>query len=798
MLKTFGGFLFLTVTGTVVALAAIAFGQPWRGGQVPVAKVPHDSGAIPAKPGVLAGSSSCRGCHEEFYRKWATSHHGLAMQPFTAELAAGLSDWGRPIKIGSATYRAELSAAGVVVVERGDGGEERQYRLVHAMGGKNVYNFLTPLDHGRLQVLPLAYDVRQKQWADMPASGVRHYDDRADAPLDWRHGAFTFNTSCYGCHVSQLARNYNPATKTYDTRWAEPGINCETCHGPAAEHVRAMSAVGGGPAPRDLKILSMRTLSVEQINDACASCHAKMAPITSAFKPGERYFDHFDLITADNPDFYPDGRDLGENFTFTSWRASPCVQPGKMRCLHCHTSSGRYRHRDRPDESCMPCHADKVAAPAVHSHHKDGGAGSRCIACHMPMTTFAAMRRTDHSMRSPTPGTTLAHKSPNACNLCHKDKDAAWADALVRKWYKRDYQAPVVRLAALVAAARKGDWVRLPDMLAEVAGKDRREVTAASLARLLRNCGDPRIVPAMVQALKDASPLVRAAAVESLGTRGSPEALAALESACSDPYRLVRVRAAAFLAIQPAARLPAIGPVGRAAMGEYLASLHTRLDLWSSQYGLGNYHLAAGDLAAAARALETAVEIEPGALLAHVNLGVVYGRLRRPDEAEKSLRRALALDSGNAAANLNLGMLLAERKCFGDAESAFRAALRRDPDLAAAAYNLSLLLARDRLGEAVQWARAAYRASPVAKYGYSLAYLLRRDGKASEAVATLRELIDREPAFSPACFLMADLLEQGHGLAQDVRALREALSKDRLPATARRELQQRLDRLPGR
>ena len=68
-------------------------------------------------------------------------------------------------------------------------------------------------------------------------------------------------------------------------------------------------------------------------------------------------------------------------------------------------------------------------------------------------------------MRPPTPATTLAYKSPNACNLCHKDKDARWADQQVRKWRKRDYQEPVLYRAALIAGARKRDWTRLPEML---------------------------------------------------------------------------------------------------------------------------------------------------------------------------------------------------------------------------------------------------------------------------------------------------------------------------------------------
>ena len=35
-----------------------------------------------------AGSATCRECHEDFYELWATSHHGLAMQPYSDKFAA--------------------------------------------------------------------------------------------------------------------------------------------------------------------------------------------------------------------------------------------------------------------------------------------------------------------------------------------------------------------------------------------------------------------------------------------------------------------------------------------------------------------------------------------------------------------------------------------------------------------------------------------------------------------------------------------------------------------------------------
>ena len=45
----------------------------------------------------LAGSASCRSCHERFYKLWAPSHHGLAMQPYTADFAKERIQFDSPI-----------------------------------------------------------------------------------------------------------------------------------------------------------------------------------------------------------------------------------------------------------------------------------------------------------------------------------------------------------------------------------------------------------------------------------------------------------------------------------------------------------------------------------------------------------------------------------------------------------------------------------------------------------------------------------------------------------------------------
>ncbi|MCU0913493.1 MAG: tetratricopeptide repeat protein [Planctomycetes bacterium] len=756
------------------------------------ARVAATTNSPPAQPS-LAGSTSCRQCHEPFYQLWAPSHHGLAMQPYTSEFAqANLTAPAGPVKIGPHEYAAHIGRDEGWVLERGPAGE-KQLRIVHVMGGKNVYYFLTPLERGRLQTLPVAYDVRTKQWFDTAASGVRHFPHgAADSPVHWTDPMYTFNTSCHGCHVSQLSTNYEARTDTYRTAWAEPGINCEACHGPAQEHVRvcqeltasrSKSEASSGasalqtshfppPTSFDLKIIRTKPFTAEQINSMCGACHAKMSPVSPSFTPGERYFDRFDLTTLEHPDFYPDGRDLGENYTITTWRLSPCAKTGKLDCMHCHTSSGRYRFQgdEKPNAACLPCHQEKVDNPAAHTHHKDDSTANRCIACHMPMTEFARMTRSDHSMRPPTPAATLQFKSPNACNLCHADKDAAWADQQVRQWHKDDYQKPVLERAALLDGARRGDWRQLGAILAYVGSQDREEIYAASLIRLLHQCGSPAKWPVVIKALQeDPSPLVRAAAAQTLegyatvgANNHSP--LQALAKATADEYLLVRVRAATALAGVPSEQLPEQyrAAVGRATT-ELLAGLNARPDDYASQYSLGNFYLQGSDQDKALASYESAIKLRPDFVPPYVNVAFVHNAKGQNDKAEASFRRAIALDPNNPVVHLNLAMLLGEMNRPQEAEQAFRKTLQIDPNAVVAAHNLGVMLASDRPYESLRWCQKAYQLVPEeGKYGYTYAFFLHQQRDVNGAIKVLQDLVRRQVPYADAYALLGEIhLERG-------------------------------------
>ena len=765
------------------------------------------AGANPpsAADNAFVGSDSCRSCHADFFAKWSTSFHRrtlLTVEDAQGELAR--LERREPLRVGSTNYQFKRDAATVRVVATA-GDNARSYRVSHAFGGRDVWYFLTPVERGRLQVLPIGFDVRRQEWFDVPASAGRRHADGTPAqdgtPFDWRDRGYTFNAACIDCHVSQYAVNYSVADDTYHTTWREAGINCETCHGPAGAHVRAFTAAQRhGEKPADAHIIRMGAMKPVLRDAACATCHAKRITLTDNFQPGDSFFDHFDLLTLEDHDFYPDGRELGETYTYTTWLLNPCVRRGGLDCLHCHTSSGRYRFTAaHANDACLPCHLERVRDVAAHSHHASDGPAGHCVACHMPQSEFARMRRTDHSLRPPMPAATKRFGSPNACNNCHKNRSADWANAQVATWHDAEYQQSTLEAAALVTAARAQDWSRLDAMAAYVADAKHDEIFATALVRLAADCADPACQPMLLGALSDPSPLVRSSAA--LGMRGNrdPQAVKALIGATSDPVRLVRVRAAAALAgaedlVTDAAGRAAVA----AAQREFESAMNVRPDHLTTRVNLGNYFLDRKDPSRALAAFTQALRLEPDSAGAHVNVALACDAANDAAGAEQHLRKAVALDATSAAAQLNLGLLLGGQGRIAEARAALRAALDADPRSAPAAYNLAILSAEDDPEAAVTLLEKASALAPfVPRYAWALAFYLQKSGESDRAVATLEQTLARHPGFADGYALLAEIQLQRHDVPAAHATYAHAAGESALPADARAYFAAQAQALPA-
>lgn len=748
------------------------------------------------------GARSCRECHERFYDLWSPSHHGKAMQPMTDVLSnEGLQLPDVAKKVGNRWYEVSMDKDSLFMIERESQNtteELNRYVAKWALGGRNIYYFLTPFEGGRLQTMPLAYDINRMEWYSNPQSAVRHFVDNVamDEEVDWEHSLYTFNTTCHSCHVSQLNKNYDVGSNTYHTTWKEPGINCETCHGPSEEHIIVCrEAAKRDEVPKDLKIILTKKFTPEQHNSSCASCHSKGMPLTLAYIPGEPFFQHFNIITLESPDFYPDGRDLGENYTMASWFQSPCAANTDLHCVTCHTSSGRYRYKNKDNEICATCHQDNAKDFEAHSHHAAEDSLT-CVSCHMPTTEFARMTRSDHSMRPPMPATTIEFKSPNACNICHVEEDASWSNKHVREWHG-NYQDETLEYARLIYQGRNGNFKHVDQMFEMINNPDINMIFRNSMIRILNNQANEDNAHYFIQALYDASPLIRASAAEALGVIVNEDVKRALLLAVKDSVLVTRNMASQSLTSFPQNMFTQEEwSVVEQNLKAYEDYLMTYPDTWSAHYNLGNYYQGRGMHQQAVASYDKAAELEREAVMPLVNASLAYSILGNNLLAEERLKKALDVDPDNSAANLNYGLLLGQTQRFEQAKVYLIRALNSDSTLSAAAYNLAVISAQSNLEEAMRYISKAYKLDPSnTKYAYTYAFYAYQKGSRQKAISTLKELILIQPEYIDAYLFLGNIYEESKDIKAAIDVYEKAASIERIPAAYRQNIQMRANML---
>ncbi|MHC5024635.1 MAG: tetratricopeptide repeat protein, partial [Planctomycetota bacterium] len=369
-----------------------------------------------------------------------------------------------------------------------------------------------------------------------------------------------------------------------------------------------------------------------------------------------------------------------------------------------------------PDNGvCVRCHlAEHFDTPSHHFHSMDE-AGSDCSDCHMPERTYMVVDpRRDHSMRIPRPDLSLLLGTPNACTQCHDDQSDQWAADAMEQWYGADRRSEphFGRAIAAAQAGQPGADLALAELAASSEQPGIARATAISL--LVRYPG-PGALAAVAEALRDADPLVRLAALQALEGAPPQDRWRLAASLLEDPVRAVRTRAARVLAVVPDA---AMSP-------EQLASMRLATD-----------EMIAGELANAER-----VE-------AHVNLGSFYARRERLERARSAYETALRLDPDSITAHVNLADLYRQFDRDDLAEPVLRDGVRRQPEAAAVHHALGLLLVRtDRLDDAVESLGQAARLEPGnSRFAYVYAIALDSAGDTVQALAELEDAHRRHPA----------------------------------------------------
>ena len=195
---------------------------------------------------------------------------------------------------------------------------------------------------------------------------------------------------CFTCHSTAAADGGRLRLEKM-----EPGVSCEACHGPGADHVAAMRA-------KDLKnkrIFNPGSLEPDELSqEFCGSCH----------RSAEQVMSNKGLLGLQNVRFQP-------YRLFVSRGHDPTDR--RMSCVACHNPHEAPRTDDAYyDAKCAACHRSQgsLKSPRLaKSEAADGRdakpcpvAAAKCATCHMPKVELPGshFKFTDHRIRVARPG----------------------------------------------------------------------------------------------------------------------------------------------------------------------------------------------------------------------------------------------------------------------------------------------------------------------------------------------------------------------------------------------------------
>ncbi len=700
----------------------------------------------------FSGTLSCRDCHKVEYDRWRGSDHDLAMDEANEKTVLGDFNDATFTENGVTTRFTRRDGKYFVFTE-GPDGQMVEYPVAYVFGHEPLQQYLIPFPGGRLQCLTIAWDTERKRWFGL-------YPGRDIPPGDWLHwtrNAQTWNFMCAECHSTNLKKNYDPKTNSYNTTWSDIDVGCEACHGPGSRHVAwaKIAPMARPELPDDGLVVRTSGIAPEQLVELCAPCHSRRSELGDYDHTEAELLDRMIPTLLQEGLYHPDGQILEEVYVYASFLQSKMYARG-VSCHDCHDSHSMKLLKEGND-LCLQCHQREVYDVSEHHIHKkvfEGkpSPGALCVKCHAVEQPFMVIDwRADHSFRVPRPDLSATIGTPNACTQagCHADKPLSWSLDAYRRWYGA---ARKPSFGTTFALARRGDPEAREDLLRIAESGLQPAIVRATALSLLAQYDDPAADAAMRKSLMSDEPLLRYTAVSDLAPRDARDAVALLAPLLSDPIAAVRLAAASQVAGVPSDLLkPYQQEALDRALAEYRTAMDYSLDSPSSPYNLGNLEAKLGHPAESERYYRMALTVDDLFLAAKMNLATLLSSQGRNAEAETLLRQVVAAYPDNGDAAYSLGLLLVEMGNTQEGLTFLNLAAERLPLRARVHYNLGLLLQQEgRLDDAERELRRAVELDPNGHDPLlALADHLARRGRTGEALVFADRLAAAHPE-SPA------------------------------------------------
>ena len=708
----------------------------------------------------FAGSKKCMDCHKAEYDRWQNSLHDRAMA--VADDTTVRGDFNHAVvEFHGVTSRFYRKDKKFFVYTQGPDGKMGEFEITHTFGWNPLQQYLVPFPGDRLQCLPIAWDVTENKW----------YHLYPDAPIDpddwlyWTNAGQNWNGMCAECHSTNLKKNFDIESDTYQTTWSEIDVSCEACHGPGSRHVEwaeLPDMARPQTANYELVVQTKKMDAREQV-ELCAPCHSRRAILGDYTHAEPNLLDSM-LPSLLSPELYfADGQILEEVYVYGSFTQSK-MYSRNVRCSDCHDVHSIKKIKEG-NALCLQCHRAGIYDTKAHHFHKregekgepiksadgtvlfDVGSGAECVRCHMPERPYMVIDyRADHSFRIPRPDLSIKLGTPNACNRCHVDKTNQWSDEYITKWYgpgRRAHYGTILAQGQKRSADAQKDLLQLSsDPLYPVIVRS----TALSLLAAYPGEETQRVYE---QALMDDEALIRRTAVDGLNVSDPKHQTELLGSMLYDPVKAVRIEAARRMAeVSDPALDGNQKMVFQASLDEYRKSMEYSADFAFGRYNLGNLYVALKQPQKAVESYQAAIKIDNLFYPAKVNLAMLYNQEGKNDKAERLLREVVTSHPEIYEVQYSLGLLLAEEKKYSEAADYLKQAASGMPDRARVHYNLGLLL--QYLKQDLEAEDALLKAKELEPdnldYLYALADFYLKRGRVRQAKSIAEEMVARHPS----------------------------------------------------